>query len=376
MQTFDVAVVGGGPAGSATARLLAQRGCRVALIERTRFTLPRVGESLPPAVQPLLVQLGVWQDFLALQPLPSYGTRSLWGSAEPEIHSHLTSRWGCGWHVDRLAFDRMLAQAAQKAGAVLRCGTPVGRCSLEAEGWTVELREHCKNDSARRFSKLRASVLIDATGRGCHLARSLAAQPLLFDHLVGIAMRFDHDHISDEGYVMVEAVPEGWWYSAPLPSGDLMLMLMTDSDLCRRAELASRSAWMAGLRRTRASHARVKGAPSMRKPAVFCAISQRLRRADSKLPWLAVGDASLAVDPISGSGVIRGLRSARAGAETALVLLNGGESDPIGEYESGRDRDCTEFLYERALYYGLECRWRESDFWARRVAAGARVAMF
>ena len=109
---FDVAVVGAGPAGSATARWLALRGQRVALLERSRFDVPRVGESLAPAVQPLLVELGVWRQFLALKPLPSYGTRSHWGEATPRMHSHLLSPWGCGWHVDRRAFDLMLAQAA------------------------------------------------------------------------------------------------------------------------------------------------------------------------------------------------------------------------------------------------------------------------
>jgi len=82
------------------------------LIERTRFETPRVGESLAPSVQPLLAELGVWQEFLGLQPLPSYGTRSIWGAETPEVHSHMCSQWGCGWHIDRLAFDHMLAESA------------------------------------------------------------------------------------------------------------------------------------------------------------------------------------------------------------------------------------------------------------------------
>src|SRR5205809_8033562 len=77
---FDVVVVGAGPAGSATALRLSRMGCRVALVERTRFEKPRVGESLSPAVQPLLAELGVWQEFLRLEPLPSYGMRSIWGA--------------------------------------------------------------------------------------------------------------------------------------------------------------------------------------------------------------------------------------------------------------------------------------------------------
>ena len=65
---FDAVVVGAGPAGSATARWLALRGWRVALLERTRFEAPRIGESLAPNVQEPLHALGLWSEFLALAP--------------------------------------------------------------------------------------------------------------------------------------------------------------------------------------------------------------------------------------------------------------------------------------------------------------------
>jgi flavin-dependent dehydrogenase len=108
------------------------------------------------------------------------------------------------------------------------------------------------------------------------------------------------------------------------------------------------------------------GAPSW-GPRAFSALSQRLRRAEHLTPWLAVGDAALAVDPISGSGVIRALRSARVGAETALILLDGGTSHIIVAYEQDRDVECTTYLNERALYYGIERRWQRSPFWQRRA---------
>ena len=137
-EMFDVAVIGAGPAGSATALRLAQCGLRVLLMERSRMDTPRVGESLAPAVQPALRRLGLWECFMALGALPSWGTRSVWGDAQVQTHSHLQSPWSSSWHVDRAAFDRLLAHAAAQAGAYLqrlRRGTaPEGashrRCSL------------------------------------------------------------------------------------------------------------------------------------------------------------------------------------------------------------------------------------------------------
>src|SRR5437660_898446 len=220
-REFDVAVAGAGPAGSAAARRLALAGCRVALVERSRFEEPRVGESLPPAVQPLLADLGVWRDFMQLDPLPSHGTRSVWGHPEPETHSHLTSPWGCGWHVDRLAFDRMLAESAVQAGAKLLCGSSFRECVEEDDGWTLRLSGG---------SSLRARVVIDATGRSARLAASLDAQRLLLDRLVGVAMQFDRVDTAREGYVQVETSRDGWWYTAPIPHGRMMAMIMTDGD--------------------------------------------------------------------------------------------------------------------------------------------------
>ena len=369
-RTFDVAVVGAGPAGAATARRLAQSGCRVVLLERSRFDAPRVGESLAPATQPLLVDLGVWERFMTLAPLPSYGTRSAWGSAELQSHSHLVSPYGCGWHVDRLAFDRMLAHAAAAAGAELRCATAYTGCDRSADGrWRLRLSE--RGSSAP--DAVCARVLVDATGRGAHVARQLGAERIVFDRLVGVAALVGQADVTAEGYVLVEATPDGWWYSAPVSPGQMVAMLMTDSDLCRRARISSPEGWRAMLAQAPDTAARVTGSVVW-GPRVFSALSQRLDRRAHDDPWIAVGDASLAVDPISGSGVVRALRSAVTAARTALALLDGDTGRTITAYEADGDRECSSYLRERALYYAIERRWEAAPFWRRRAVVPADAA--
>jgi flavin-dependent dehydrogenase len=365
---FDIAILGAGPAGAATARQLAQSGCRVVLLERSQFETPRVGESLAPATQPLLVELGVWLEFMALLPLPSYGTRSIWGSADAQDHSHLMSPYGCGWHVDRLAFDRMLAQAAVTAGAELRCGSAIVHCEVMNDGrWLLR----CNERGSRNSTALRARVLIDATGRGAHLARRLGAQRIIFDRLVGIAALFSGVDVSSEGFILVETSSEGWWYSAPVPPDRMITMLMTDSDLCGRSRLSVHRRWRELAASAPTTFARVPQT-MLWGGRLFSAISQRLHRSELAAPWIAIGDAALAVDPISGSGVVRALRSARAGTEAALALLNGRSPDTIKEYEARCDLECTVYLHERAMYYGIERRW-QSPFWRRRVTILAQT---
>ena len=363
-HTFDVAVVGGGPAGSATARRLASQGCRVALIDSSRFDKPRVGESLVPSVQPLLCDLGVWPEFLALGPLPSHGTRSIWGEPTAQTHSHLMSPWGCGWHVDRLAFDRMLVDAARRAGAVFFSATTLD-CDRSATEWALKLSD-CEDDAKESAFRVQATVLIDATGRAARLARWVGATRLPFDHLVGIAMQVGGIDTTREGYVMVETTADGWWYTSPIPDGSIMVMLMTDADLCGRAGLSSHATWWDRLLTTEATRARVAGGARSWGPRVFSAVSQRSRRRDRHAPWLAVGDASLAVDPISGNGVVRALRSACDGADTVLAILEG-RAHAIDDYEANRDDECTAYLQERRQYYGIEKRWEQYPFWQRRA---------
>ena len=363
---WDVAVVGAGPAGSATALRLARAGCRVALLEGSRFDAPRIGESLPPGVQPLLTELGVWQWFLGLGALPSYGTRSIWGRAEAEEHSHLMSPWGSGWHVDRLAFDVLLSERARDAGAALLCGITLIHCDRVRQGWALSLLTDRPQAAPL---DLRARVLVDATGRGAHVAQRLGARRILADHLVAVVTRFDQIESGEQGYVMVEATPEGWWYSAPVPERRMVVALMTDGDLYGRARAGSASAWQDRWERAGATCARVAGGARSGEPRVVSAVSQRLRRRERGEPWLAVGDAALSVDPISGSGVVRALRSARAAAQAVVSMLQGSGPASIAAYEDACDREWSAYGTERALYYGFEQRWAGSVFWQRRAPA-------
>jgi flavin-dependent dehydrogenase len=367
-RVFDVAIVGAGPAGAATARRLSLQGWSVALIEQSDFSGPRVGESLAPDTQPLLRALGLWREFMALGPLASHGTRSYWGAATPEVHSHIMSPWGSGWHVDRTAFDRMLAEGARNAGGVLMTETMVTGCSRIANGWELSLCRQDGNDG--RSATLRTRFVVDASGRAAQLARWVGAQRFLFDHLVALAVACTGIDTGDEGYVMVETTPDGWWYSAPIPDGRIIVMLMTDSDLCARDGLALQTEWLERLRTATATGSRVANGLATVPPQIFSAVSQRLRRSDFNAPFLAVGDAALAVDPISGSGVVRAFR----GAEAAVSAIGGalsGQADAIAAYEAAGDRDCSAYLEERMLYYALERRWRQSPFWQRRAGVAA-----
>src|SRR5258708_767718 len=306
-RTCDVAIVGGGPAGSAAARWRALGGASVALIERSSFQAPRIGESLAPAVQPELAALGVWREFQALDPLPSFGTRSHWGEVTPSVHSHMLNPWGSGWHVDRRAFDIMLARAAADAGTAVVTDAAVVSLRHSADEWTLTLR---RADVLPQHGdvELRARVIIDATGRAASVAAQIGAGRVVFDRLVGVASMFTGVDVAHERYVMVETTPDGWWYSAPIPGDALMVMAMTDSDLCGRSRLPTSVEWSTRLDATPATRSRIGRTRPLWGPRVFSAASHRLVRGEWTRRWLAVRGAALAVEPICGSGGLRARR--------------------------------------------------------------------
>lgn len=144
-----------------------------------------------------------------------------------------------------------------------------------------------------------------------------------------------------------------------------MVMFMTDADLCRSQRYADPVVWAKALARTRHTSRRVVGHEQLWAPQVASAASHRLERAGSSGRWLAVGDAAMAVDPVSGSGILRALVSGEAaGLATAHWLL--GRREPAYDYERWLDSCFAEYKTQRHLCYGLETRWRTGPFWRRR----------
>jgi flavin-dependent dehydrogenase len=361
-DTFHAAVAGGGPAGSVAALTLARAGATVALLERSTYDRPRVGETLPPVATPLLRRLGLDGAAADAGAIPSFGTESAWGGRELATNAFVFDANGDGYHVARDRFDALLSEAAESAGAHVERNARVVSCERSHGGWDLSVR--AGDDAAART--VRAGFLLDATGRRSALARSVGARRDVYDHLVGVAV---HYRIAphDGGYTLVEAVRDGWWYSAPVPPDRLVVMVMTDADICRRLELADGGTWSAALAGTDHTKERVRGAAHVWGPATVSAVTHRLRRGAAGGRWLAAGDAALGVDPLSSSGIIRALAMGEA-AGHAVIRLAADGSDLSDEYERWVDGQLADYLRDRSAYYRLEDRWPDEPFWRRRRA--------
>jgi len=302
----DVAIAGGGPAASAAAIALRRHGLTSAIVERGDGSGARVGESLAPAVKPLLDALGL--DLARDGHLPCHGHRSIWGSDTPAEMPFDLSPYGHGWHLDRRRFEERLAELA---GVPRLTNTRV----LDIKsGWRVITDRET----------ILADFLIDATGRRAAIARRLGARIVRDDTL--FAHVFFIDAAIDDSYMQIEAAEDGWWYRAPIPGGRTVAMFVSDH-------------------RTHATK-------------TLDASSFRLDRVAGPR-WLAVGDAATALDPLSSHGLGNALFTGMRAAE-AIV------SGDFAAYENAVDSVWRAYLSRRRELYAAERRWPSSPFWAKR----------
>lgn len=355
---FDVLLLGGGPAGTAAALTLARAGMRVAVLERSAYDELRVGETFPPNVCAPLQSLGVWETFRRAGHCEAPGIVSCWGSDEPFENDFLFNPFGCGWHVDRVRFDRMLAEAAQTAGAELFLNTRVTRCKLTADDlWRVNAESN-----GDQF-ELRGDWLIDATGRAGRPGQSIP-RAIRYDRLIACVAFFQANGTAiSETRTIIEARPQGWWYSAPLPDNRLVMAWMTDTDLFPATSDEAAAAYRQRLQETTLTKRWLTGFTRDTAPRRVAAHSS-FRPATGK-QWLATGDAALAFDPLSSQGTLKALIYGRRAAQTILAA-NGGDAHAVSLYAAALVEEFQQYRQLHNQYYRQETRWPESLFWRRR----------
>jgi len=376
VQSFEAAIVGGGPAGAALALTLARSGRRVLLIERGAGLAFKVGEGLPPAARPLLRDLGVLERFLADGHLPSYGNQSAWGSRALHCTDFIRDPNGHGWHLDRRRFDAMFREAARGAGAEVRLTTRITHCARTVSpGWRLTLTASDDSLGAAPM-EVHAQCLADCTGRSARLARSQGARRTHHDRLLAFVALFNPPQTIGEPETMaepdrdsltlIESSAHGWWYSARLPTGQRVAVYHTDSDSVTGKAVRSVEGFAALLWQT--EHIRVRlaahGYTIAGAPRATAANSARLEQFVGD-DWLAAGDAALSFDPLSSQGILTALYSGLKAGHALHAHLSG-DAAALDLYSQGLAAVHDVYLKNRTAYYSQERRWPESEFWQRR----------
>lgn len=226
-RRYDALVVGGGPAGSSVAAILAEKGRRVLVLEREKFPRYHIGESLIPYSYFSLERLGMVEKLKASHFTKKYSVQfvSRQGKLSQPFYfsEHLKHEAACTWQVWRSEFDQMLLDNAREKGAEVREETKVTELVEDAAGAVTGLKAVTKDGETL---DLEAPVVIDATGRDS-FAMLRKGWRMRDPELNKIAMwtyfqGAKRDEGIDEGATTVAALPErGWFWYIPLP-GDVV----------------------------------------------------------------------------------------------------------------------------------------------------------
>ena len=319
----EVLVVGGGPAGSTIAALLAERGRDVILAEKGRHPRFHIGESLLPANAALFDRLGVRAEVERFG-MTKYGAEFVSPDHEHRPMIDFAEAWDksmpYAWQVRRSELDELLFRNAAAKGARAMEGCRIRKVEFDAEGATVEAE---LEGGAKRT--LRSRFLVDATGRDTLLANQFRSKEknrkhnssALYGHFRG-AKRLEGRL---EGNITIFWFDHGWFWQIPLADG-----VTSIGAVCWPYYLKSRT----------------KPLPEFfRDTIALCpALAERLAEAElvsevhatgnysyssrisSGERYLLLGDAYAFVDPVFSSGVLLAMQSAFEGAEVVLTTLD------------------------------------------------------
>ena len=329
VESCDVAVIGGGPAGSTAAILLAKRGYKVIALEKARHPRFHIGESLLPMNLPVFERLGVLDKVRALGVFKAgadfeadnergYNTfdfaRAI-GNSPP--HSYQV------WRQD---FDKMLYDHARASGADAREGHEV--LKMEQAG-IRDSRLEVRTDEGRSYT-IQARYLVDASGRDAFLSAKKKLRrkndehqsAAIFGHFRGAVLRPGED----AGNISMYRFDHGWMWMIPLPDG-----IMSIGAVCRPEYLKQRKGrtteflletlnLSAGLK-SRIARAELIG--EVRVTGNYSYDSTQMGGPG----WVLVGDAFAFLDPVFSSGVYL----AMDGAEQAAALVDAALREPKRE---------------------------------------------
>lgn len=323
-QACDVLVIGGGPAGSTIATLLAREGRRVVMLEKAQHPRFHIGESLLPANVALLEQLGVRAEVEAIG-MPKWGVEFV----SPQ-HAHrsfvefgdaMDKSMPMAWQVRRSDFDTILFRNACKAGATGIEGAKVRAVDFDADGATVQA---LLDDGATR--SWRARYVVDASGRDTLLSSQFGWKQRNPKHnSAALFGHFRHARRLEgklEGNISIFWFQHGWFWFIPLADGSTSIGAVCWPQYLKTRDKPLKDFFLDTIAMSPQLAERLQGAElvddSVWATGNYCYTSS----ASSGERFLLLGDAFAFIDPVFSSGVYLAMANAFEGAKTVAACLD------------------------------------------------------
>jgi flavin-dependent dehydrogenase len=357
-ERTGICVIGAGPAGSSLAIRLAQLGHEVCLIERARFPRGHLGESLSP---------GVWSQFDLLGVCPAIATVGF------RVCGHTFVRWQHdvverrdfddrpGLIVDRGAFDALLLERARSLGVRVLQPAVLRERRRHERGWRLQLT------AGRRAIDLEARLLADASGRAAALRGDRRPEGMRTLALYGY-WRAQPLPTAPQ----IEAGERAWVWGVPLPDGTYNAIAFVDPGELRREPgpaLYERLILSSGL----------LGRCNERRPVSAARIADATAYLSMDAithDCIRVGEAALALDPLSSSGVEKSIQTGFAGAIAVNTLLRRPQLAEASRQYYRQSLEEASHRHRRwaGTLYRVAAKRRPDQFWQSRAIGGETMA--
>jgi FADH2 O2-dependent halogenase len=375
---FDIGIIGGGPAGSSMAAYLALAGMSCVVFEREAFPRPHVGESLVPAANRVLEELGLLEQMEEAKFPHKYG--AAWTSATGNnLYSHdwegmppdcrvdirfdereMQGDRNYTYHVDRGKFDQLLLQHAQKLGATVYEGVRVNRVDFP-EGDYPRIIVSMEEQEVEK----RVRLVVDASGRRTQLGTQLKLKikdPVFNQFAIHTWFEgYDRGTSEKQDYIFIHFLPisNTWVWQIPITDTITSFGVVTQKEHFAQKKQEREQFFWDCLSTQPEVFEKLKQAKQMRPFKEEGDYSYAMQQFCGD-GWVLIGDAARFVDPIFSSGVSVALNSARLASQEIIkaskqsTVKNGVFTrEHLRDYETTLRRGTKNWYEFISLYYRL-----------------------
>jgi len=354
-----VIIVGGGPAGSTLAALLARSGLDVAVLEREAFPRYHVGESLVPEVLDVLEESGALPAVESAGFLRKEGGVFRWGTNLEPWSFHFDEareryRFSYAYQVVRSLFDNILLEHAQACGAEVVQGVSAREFSEQP---VVGSKLMGGKVTAMRVDgerlEFEARLVVDCSGQAGWLASrfKLRRYDPFLRNVAAFAYFRDAARLQgrDANAIFCEAMELGWFWNIPLHDGTNSVGLITKAEFSPTARERTEF-YESAIQKSVHTREMLSRATRLAEPRCIADYSYRPSRLVGS-GFILVGDAGNFIDPIWSTGIMLATTGARLAARAIVESFRSGSSQAIADYETtvqqlvGRYRQFIYFFY-------------------------------
>ena len=346
---YDVAIIGGGPAGSVAAALLARAGRRVIVLERDKFPRFHIGESLLPFSMQAFTRLDLHEKFRQAGFMEKFGGEMYGACGDDGVKFYFEdgfrSQTDRSYQVTRADFDKVLLDHAAESGAEVREQTSVEQVDFSDDDVTLQTSS----------GPVRAKYLIDASGRNSILSAKFKLKKN-YDHLQKVSVFAHYDGMTRaegrDGTLtrMVRAI-DRWFWVIPLSATRTSVGVVLDGAVYKKSGLSAEEFLQQSIEEQPVLMQQMRQAERVTPVRTAADFSYRSTQLTGDR-WLLAGDAAGFIDPVFSSGVFLAVLAGEQAADALHEVL-----------DQPRKRRTLFARYERTVNKAMDVYLRFVDAW-------------